>query len=281
MFPLCRILKNGGNYPGVHNQSTQRTSPNLKPLQPKAQMLIIWKSLCEYLSNNIRAGRSVNIKKFGAFTFDMTTELPKIATRCISPKVDLATVRMERKNVHHLKPVFVVDPAIQMHLTRYAGKEEITPAISQHSIYQKGFRGIYANPVPIASGACLGKEVIVSALNTIWLAIVDLIKYGRDIDLAFGFANVRITGRNLKTCFLPELSRTIGAAEFEDQMVRQKSPVSTLWKTSYADTFARSTLGTLVKKPNYQVTQTLDEKTAALKIMSLDMSSSGRNFYKA
>ena len=67
----------------------------------------------------------------------------------------------------------------------------------------------------VACGACLGKEVINSALNTIWLAIVDLIKYGRDIDLAFGFANVRITGRNLRTAFLPELSRSIGAPEFE------------------------------------------------------------------
>lgn len=112
------------------------------------------------MEDNIRAGRTVNIKKFGAFTYDHTTELPKIASRSISPKVDLATVRMERKNVHHLKPCFVVDPCIQYHLVRYAGKEEISPAKSQHSIYQAGFRGIYANPVPIAAGACLGKEVV-------------------------------------------------------------------------------------------------------------------------
>ena len=34
-------------------------------------MIIIWKSMVEYLSNNLKAGRSVNIKKFGAFTFDI------------------------------------------------------------------------------------------------------------------------------------------------------------------------------------------------------------------
>jgi hypothetical protein len=58
-------------------------------------------------------------------------------------------------------------------------------------------------------------------------------------------------------------------------MVRQKSPVSTLWRTSYGSAWANSTLGSLVKKPNVTVTQTLNEKTAALKIMSLDLSSSG------
>lgn len=40
-----------------------------------------------------------------------------------------------------------------------------------------------------------------------------------------------------------------------------------------------STLGTLVKKPNPFLTDALNEKTAALKIMSLDLSSSGK-FYK-
>merc|ERR1712025_1246381 len=75
------ILKNGDKYPGKHNASTQRTSPSMKPLQPKAQYLIIWKSFIEYVHENLQAGRSVNIKKFGCFTFNCQTELPKIADR--------------------------------------------------------------------------------------------------------------------------------------------------------------------------------------------------------
>ena len=64
---------------------------NLKPLQPKAQYIIIWKALIEYIGNNIAAGKSVNVKKFGAFTYNVQTELPKIAQRNISPKVDIFT----------------------------------------------------------------------------------------------------------------------------------------------------------------------------------------------
>ena len=168
--------------------------------------------MIEYVGNNIKGGRSVNIKKFGSFTFNVETELPKIAQRSISPKVDIFTQRQERKNIHHLKPVFVVDPVLQYHLTRYPGKEEISPSISQHSIYQKGFRTIYANPVPVAAAACLGTDVVVDGLSTIFLAIQDLIKLDKNIDLDFGFCNVRITGRNLRVTFAPNLTSSIGNA---------------------------------------------------------------------
>jgi len=102
--------------------------------------------------------------------------------------------------------VFVVDSNIQSSLVRYPGKEEINPSKSQHSIFQKGFRCIYANPVPVASAAMLGVDVVKDALNTLFLAIHDLIKYDKNIDLAFGFCNVRFTNRNLSTVFLEDLS---------------------------------------------------------------------------
>jgi len=96
----------------------------------------------------------------------------------------------------------------------------------------------------------MGKDVTTDALNTLFLAIVDLIKYDRNIDLAFGFCNVRCSGRNLSTQFRDGLTQNVSAPTFETQMIRQKSPVSTLWRTQYSDTWANSTLGNLVKKPN-------------------------------
>ena len=84
----------------------------MKPLQPKAQYMIIWRSFCDYIKENLDAGRSVNVKGFGCFTFNCQTELPKIADRTIDPKKDIFTKRLERSNIHHLKPVFVVDPKI-------------------------------------------------------------------------------------------------------------------------------------------------------------------------
>ena len=89
-----------------------RTAESMKPLQPKAQYMIIWKSFTEYIMENLQAGRSVNVKNFGCFTYHVETELPKIADRAISPKMDIFTKRTVRANIHHLKPVFVIDPKI-------------------------------------------------------------------------------------------------------------------------------------------------------------------------
>lgn len=172
-------------------------------------MVIIWKALVEYLTNNLRAGRSVNIKRFGTFTFDIATELPRIATKhsaSLSNTIgtggflDIEDQRLDRKHVHQVRPCFVVDPqTLQPHLIHYKGKEEILPAKSQNSVFQKGYRTIYCNPVPIAAATLLGKEVVNDALNTIFLAIIDLIKYNKDINLNFGFARISIVNRGLKT----------------------------------------------------------------------------------
>ena len=66
-------------------------------------MLIVWRALVEYLNNNLKDGKSVNIKNFGAFTYDISTELPRIATKSITPHNDLNDQRLERKHVHSVK----------------------------------------------------------------------------------------------------------------------------------------------------------------------------------
>lgn len=66
-------------------------------------MQIIWRALITYLDNNLRAGRSVNVKNLGCFAFDIQTELPKIATRKITAASDITTDREERKHIHKLR----------------------------------------------------------------------------------------------------------------------------------------------------------------------------------
>jgi len=120
----------------------------------------------------------------------------------------------------------------------------------------------------------LGKDVVEDALNAIFLGITDLVKFGRDLNLQFGFCNIQIYDRNLKVVFKPAYVQSIKDKNFETNMKRSTTPVSQLWKTSYTKNFAQSTLGNLIKKPNEEVVKTLNEKTMALKMMSIDMSSS-------
>jgi len=270
------VLKNGDKYPGKHNTPTERTNPNQKPLEAKSQMLIIWRGLVTYLDNTLRGGHSVNIRKFGAFTFDIDTELPKICDRKIHMDVDIDSNRMERKHVHHLKPRFVVDPELQSLAIRYHGKEQVVNPKSQNSIFQKGFRMIYANPVPIAAACQMGKDVVDDTLRTIFLAIKDMIKYDYNLSLQFGFCNITFIDKNMKVNFAPYLSHELKDKDYEVTMRRSNSPVGQTWRTNTTQQFHQSTMGTMIKKPNQEVNEALNQKTEALRWMSMDMSSAAK-----
>ncbi len=67
-------------------------------------MLIVWRAFITYLNQQLSEGRSVNVRKFGAFVFDIETELPKISYgRTVNINHDMHTERAIRKHVHHLK----------------------------------------------------------------------------------------------------------------------------------------------------------------------------------
>lgn len=80
---IIRIISNPNVYQGLHQESCPRTSDSFKPLEVKAQMLIIWRSFSEYLREKIYDGKGINIKNFGAFTFEVSSELPKLGLELI------------------------------------------------------------------------------------------------------------------------------------------------------------------------------------------------------
>lgn len=59
--------------------SQARTFEAVKPLDPKAQFHLIFKALGEYVKENMAKGKGVNYRGFGAFTFEVATDLVKPA----------------------------------------------------------------------------------------------------------------------------------------------------------------------------------------------------------
>jgi len=117
---------------------------------------------------------------------------------------------------------------------------------------------IYANPVPIAAACQMGKDVVEDTLRTIFLAIQDMIKYDHNLTLQFGFATISFVNKNMKVTFAPYLTTEVKDKEFETTMRRSNSPVATTWKTNTATEFFKSSLGTMIKKPNAEVNAALN-----------------------
>jgi len=144
----------------------------------------------------------------------------------------------------------VPDSDLQALTIRYHGKEQITPAKSQRSVYQQGFRMIYANPVPIAAACHMGKDVVSDTLRTLFLAIQDMIKLDYNLQLQFGFANISFVNKSCKVVFAPYLTHEVKQKEVETTMRRSTHSVSNTWRTNTQRTFLRSSLGTMVRQPN-------------------------------
>lgn len=173
-------------------------------------MLIVWRAFCEYIKEKLYSYTGVNVKGFGAFTFEVACELPKLGIDFKQAKMkSFGELILEKKTTHKMRPCFVVDSLFKNHLSRFLDKEELIKPKSQASIYQKGFQMTYCNPIPIAASCYLPKNVIIDTLNAIFNAILDLISIGKNVIVKTGFCNISFIDKNLSYTFNPDLNKII------------------------------------------------------------------------
>jgi monomeric isocitrate dehydrogenase len=122
---------------------------------------------------------------------------------------------------------------------------------------------VFVNPVPIASAAQMGPDVVKDCMNALFGAIEDLIRQDKDVSLQMGFANLRFTNRTLKVHFADYLSRELANKDMEKTMRRMNSPVATMWTTNTSDVFRKSAMGNLVQKPNRHVHEAMMQKNSS------------------
>lgn len=183
-------------------------------------MLIIWRAFCEYIKEKLYSYNGVNVKGFGAFTFEVACELPKFGVDIREAKLkSFGELIIEKKTTHKMRPCFIVDQRYKSNLIRFDDKEELTKPKSQASIYQKGFKMTYCNPIPIAASCYLPKNVIIDTLVAIFNAVLDLINLGKNVTLKTGFCNICFHDKNLSYTFNPDLGKII------DNIVESESKV--------------------------------------------------------
>ena len=283
LFIYNRIIKNKSHYPGKHLESCSRTSPSFKPLEPKSQLLVIWRATCEYIKEQFCKYKGINIRGFGAFTYEVHQTLPRLGINFNQAKTkSFQELLLEKKSRHIMRPCFIIDPKFLAILTRFNNKEELSKPKSQSSIYQKGINMTYCNPIPIAAACCLDPHVIEDGLKAIFNAIYDLISMGKNIFLKTGFCNINFVQKNLIYSFSPEIENMVKDLQAsEGKFKRGITPINSTWKTSFKSKWANSTLSTMLERPRADLIKTIDNKSQMLKIMSLDMASTySTGFYR-
>jgi hypothetical protein len=278
-FHFRRIIKNKDRFPGRHLESCERTTPSFKPLEPKSQLLVIWRATCEYIKEQFCKYKGINIRGFGAFTYEVKQTLPRLGIDFNQAKTKtFEELLLEKKSRHIMRPCFVIDPRFLPILTRFNNKEELTKPKSQSSIYQKGINMTYCNPIPIAAGCCLDPRVVEDGLKAIFNAVYILISIGQNVFLKTGFCNINFVNRDLTYSFSPEILNMVkDLPSSEAKFIRGITPINKTWRTSFTSKWANSTLSTMLERPRCDLIKTIDNKSQMLKIMSLDMASTYTN----
>lgn len=269
------LIKNKQHYPGKHLTPSERTSVSLKPLEPKSQLLIIWKAMCEYVKEQFCKYKGINIRGFGAFTYECKQTLPKPGINTAETSIKpFSQLLLEKKSQHIMRPCFIIDPNFAKILIRFSGKEEVTKPKSQSSIYQKGINMTYCNPYPIAAACCMDPGVVQDGMNAIFKAIYDLVSIGQNVLLKTGFCNIKFFNKNLTYSFSPEIIEMCkDLKSSEEKFIQGITPINKTWRTKSLNKWASSTLSTLLERPSVNLVRAIDNKSQMLKLMSLDMSS--------
>ena len=244
---------------------------------------MIWRGTCEYLKEKVTNYKGVNLKGFGAFTYECKQTLPKLGINLEEAKYkNFDQLLLEKKSRHIMRPCFIIDTRFLPVLTRFKNKEEVTKPASQSSVYQKGINMTYCNPGPIAIGCYLKQNVVEDGLKAIFNALYDLISIGRNICIKTGFCNINFIDKNLTYSYSPEIINMIHDLKAsEDKFKWGVTPVQKTWKEDTYEKWCRSNLGSMLEKPETSLMRTVDNKSQMLKIMSLDLSSTYTNgFYK-
>jgi nucleoid DNA-binding protein len=242
-------------------------------------MLVIWKAFGDYLQEKMDACKGVYVKNFGSFTYEVTTEKPKMGidyTQANSKT--FSELLLEKKSTHKLSPCFVIDQRFRRALPKYLYKDVLDKPKSQASVFQKGFQMIYLNFVPIAAACFFSQKLVSDTLNTIFNAIFDIVNYGKNLSLKLGFCNIYFTDGNMRYAFNPNLGQTISnLVETEAKLKKGVTPMSENWKIPSLFKWGKSSLSSLIKRPDSSLVQTVDKKTKMLQLMSVDMASTYRN----
>lgn len=221
-------MKHPQNYPGKHLSPQPRSSSAYKPMEPKAQMHIIVTGLKKFIKEKMLQGKGVVIKNFGGFTFEVKSE-NKVPAQLFGfdPSKTYSQLQKQRKNIHKLRPCFLVEKKFGDSLARFANKSQVDAPNSQTSVFQKGYNMLYCNAGPIASACSLDRESTQSALDAIIQAIIDLTNLsisfmlkilGFDLDLDFGVAKLTIRNKDLKTTFSQNFVSQLNTPDFEDNV---------------------------------------------------------------
>lgn len=95
---------------------------------------------------------------------------------------------------------------------------------------------------------------------------------GHSFEVKFpNFISIRVQNRDLSYRYSEDFVRRLNETKYEEKMKHSNTKTSDHWKNTYDEKWGKSTLGSILQKPNSSQVREHYEKGLSLKIMSLDL----------
>lgn len=172
------------------------------PQQTKAELLAVWRAVCEVAEDNLRSGKGLVLPKFGTFSFEL------------SKTPDPSNGRLLRGHMHHRRrPVFLLNRQLCLELN-LTGRMDEGRMCAKGSVYQQQNTALRPlNFSLIASMTGVGTETQASFnWSLIMLGITNYFRSSEDVELDFGFARLLCnSNRHVTVRFQAGLAARIAA----------------------------------------------------------------------
>ena len=185
------ILKNDLKYPGNHQFSTERTNKTAPVLTPESQLKLIWKEFNAYLERRLLNGESIKIPNFGTFIFTNNNLLNTFSNIKFTKSFN------DINSLFVAKLIFQIDIIYQT-ILEYFPDEKIKKKILQPIEYFEPKKVINWNPYIISKKCFMNEIVIREGINSIFQAIFDLVKIGKNLEFELGFFTFKFKDKTLK-----------------------------------------------------------------------------------
>lgn len=243
------VLQNPKMYPGPHNTSQDRTSRGLQKLDVNRQLNLIFDAFCTRLREMLLNGQNVSIQNFGAFT----TEAQWYVSDFGPDKVGK-------------RPCFL--PSNEMKNANRSWKEKKETIVDENAIsaaQSVSGKVAFLNEVPVASGAYYKADVVRSGIRQLFVAVLDLMHRGYDLDLDMSVCRFRAGPGKISVTFDPEYVRSV--RQPKTPYTENKESLSEGWSKA---SFSKS-MATFIQRPNSPEVQATRIASSNLAVMSRDL----------
>jgi hypothetical protein len=111
----------------------------------------------------------------------------------------------------------------------------------------------FCNPAPIAQACYLSREVVSSAHEAFAKAVCDLADLGHSFEIKFpNFLTMKVQNRDMSYKFNDDFVKCLNETQYEEKMKKSNTKTSDHWGNTYDERWNKSTLGSMLNKPNSQ-----------------------------